>query len=232
MSFVKRLWPVVLLMALAGGFYAFGLQRYLSFEALGRQQVVLRRFIAAQPVAAPLVYMLAYAAVVALSLPVSALMSVAAGVLFGLVAGTAYAVLGAGLGAVGVFLLARYVLGDVLGRRAGGLLDRVRPGLERDGFSYLLALRLLPIVPFWLVNLAPAFAGMRLAPYTLATLLGIIPVVIVFVSLGAGFGDALAAGHRPDLMILFTPHVILPLAGLSALSLLPVGWRVWKARRA
>ena len=229
---MKRLWPVALLVTLAGGFYLLGLQRYVSFAALGQQQAVLRRFITTQPVVAPLAYMAAYAAVVALSLPISAVMSVAAGVLFGLAAGTLYAVLGAGAGAVGVFLLARYVLGDTLGRRADGLMHRVRPGLERDGFSYLLALRLLPIVPFWLVNLAPAFAGMRLAPYAAATLIGIIPVVIVFVSLGAGFGDALAAGHHPDLMILFTPHVILPMVGLSALSLLPVAWRSWKSRRA
>ncbi len=146
MAIVKRLWPIGLLAALAAGFYAVGLQNVLSFEALGEQQATLQQFVADQPIAAPLAYMAAYAAVVGLSVPVSALMSVAAGVLFGLVAGRSTPCSARGAGSIMVFLLARYVLGDLLARRAGGLLERVRPGLERDGFSYLLALRLLPVV--------------------------------------------------------------------------------------
>jgi len=157
---------------------------------------------------------------------------VAGGVLFGLAAGSIYAVLGAWLGAILVFLAARYALGELLERRAGKLLDRVRPGLQRDGFSYLLALRLLPIVPFWLMNLAPALAGMRLAPYAAATLLGIVPATIVFVSLGAGFGDALSAGQQPDLSIVFRPAVLLPLLGLAVLALLPIGVRQWRRAHA
>ncbi len=229
---ILHFWPALLLLAFAGLAYALGLQHFLSFHSLGRQQATLRGLVAANPVIAPAAYMAAYAAAVALSIPGGVVLSVAGGVLFGLVAGSAYAIVGAWLGANLVFLAARYALGNLLERRAGPLLARVRPGLQRDGFSYLLALRLLPIVPFWLVNLAPALAGMRLAPYAAATLLGIGPATIVFVSLGAGFGDALSAGQQPDLSVIFRPSVLLPLLGLAVLALLPVGWRRWKQAHA
>ncbi len=229
---IVHLWPALLLVALATLAYAFGLQHLLSFDGLGRQQATLRALVAANPVAAPAAYVAIYAAAVALSIPGGVVLSVAGGVLFGLVAGSVYAIAGAWLGANLVFLAARYALGDLFERRAGALLDRVRPGLRRDGFSYLLALRLLPIVPFWLVNLAPALAGMRLAPYATATLLGIGPATIVFVSLGAGFGDALSTGRQPDLSIVFRPSVLLPLLGLAVLALLPVGWRRWRRAHA
>ncbi len=225
---ILHFWPALLLVASAGLAIAFGWQHVLSFEALGRQQATLRGFVAADPVAAPVAYMIVYAAAVALSIPGGVVLSVAGGVLFGLAAGAVYAIVGAWLGAILVFLAARYAIGDLLERRAGKLLDRVRPGLQRDGFSYLLALRLLPIVPFWLMNLAPALAGMRLAPYAAATLLGIAPATTVFVSLGAGLGDALSAGRTPDLSIIVQPSVLLPLLGLAVLALLPVGWRRWK----
>ena len=220
-----------LLMALIAGVIAIRLSQSLSFAALGRQQSDLRAFVAAQPVLAPVAYVVAYAALVTLSLPFGALMSITGGLLFGAVAGTLYGVAGAGAGAVAVFLLARTVAGGWLARRASGLLGRVRPGLQRDGFNTLLALRLLPVVPFWLMNVAPALAGMRLAPYAAATVLGIIPATAVFVSIGAGLGDTLAAGRTPDVTVIFAPRVLLPLLGLALLALAPIGWRIWRAAR-
>lgn len=223
---------LVVLVGVAVAIRFSGLQDYVSFAALGREQAALRGFIAAQPVAAPLAFIALYAAIVTLSLPLGTVMSVGCGVLFGVLPGAAYAVLGAWLGAIAVFLLARTLLGDVLARRGGRLLERVRPGLEQDGFSTLLALRLIPVVPFWVMNLAPALAGMRLAPYALATVLGIIPATTVFVAIGAGLGDTLATGARPDLSVLFSARVLLPLLGLAALALLPVLWRRWRSRHA
>jgi uncharacterized membrane protein YdjX (TVP38/TMEM64 family) len=137
-------------------------------------------------------------------------------------------VAGATLGAVLLFLAVRVALAPLLARRAPRLLARIRPGLERDGFSYLLAIRLIPAFPFWLVNLAPALVGMRLLPYAAATLLGVIPAAVVFASLGAGVGGVLAAGQRPDLGVILAPHILGPLIGLAALSLLPVLWRRWR----
>lgn len=221
---------LVLLAILVIGAWAGGLRDYASFAVVGREQAALRAFVQMQPVVAPLAYVLIYAAGVTVSLPIGALMSVTGGLLFGLVPGTVLAVAGASLGATGVFLLARFVAGDRLAQRVGALMDRVRPRLQRDGFSYLLALRLLPVVPFWLTNLASALAGMRLTPYAAATVLGITPGTAVFVSLGAGLGDTLAAGRRPDLGVVFGPAVLLPLLALAALALAPVMWRAWQRR--
>jgi uncharacterized membrane protein YdjX (TVP38/TMEM64 family) len=225
-----RLLPLFLILGAVVAAFVLGLPAELSWQTLGARQATLIAVTQAQPAASLLVYVGAYALVVALSIPVGVVMSVAGGLLFGTLLGAAAATVAATLGAILLFLVVRLALRPVLLRRAGGWLARIGPGLERDGFSYLLALRLIPAFPFWLVNLAPALVGMRLLPYAAATLLGVIPAAIVFASIGAGVGGVLAAGGRPDVDVIFSPHVIGPLIGLAALSLLPVAWRRWRSR--
>jgi uncharacterized membrane protein YdjX (TVP38/TMEM64 family) len=150
-------------------------------------------------------------------------------VLFGTTMGGLLAIIGATCGAVVLFLVVRNLLGDVVAARAGRLIARIRPGLERDGFNYLLAIRLVPVVPFWLVNLAPALVGMRLGPYALATLIGIVPSTFVFASIGAGLAVVLASGGQPDLSEVLSLRVLLPLAALALLVLVPVILRRAKA---
>lgn len=203
-----------------------------SFERLAAHQAALQGLVEAHPVAASLAYLGLYAALVAASVPGGTVMSVAGGALFGTLLGTALAVLGATGGAAVLFALVRHLLGGWAARRAGTLLDRIRPALERDGFNALLAFRLLPVLPFWLVNLAAPLAGMRLGPFVLATALGIAPATAVFVSIGAGVGGALATGQEPGLATVLRPAVLLPLVGLALLALAPVAWRRWKARHA
>lgn len=232
MTRVKRFAPLAILLAALIAAYALGLQRELSWAALGRHQAALHVIVAAHPLASAAAYVGAYVVAVALSLPGAAVLTAAGGLLFGIVLGGVLAVVGATLGAVLLFLVARYALADVVAAKAGPLMARIRPGLERDGFSYLLALRLLPVFPFWLVNLAPALAGMKLAPFAAATLLGIVPGAMVFASIGAGIGDVLARGETPDLAVVLSPRILLPLIGLAALSLAPIGWRYWRARHA
>jgi len=200
------------------------------WAALASHAAALHAAVAAAPLAAGALYAAVYIACVALSLPIGVWLSIAGGLLFGAFAGAVLAVLSATGGAVLLFLLARGALAPLLARRAAPFLDLVRPRLQRDGFSYLLALRLLPLVPFWLVNFAPPLLGMRLAPFAAATLLGIVPLTSVLAGIGAGLGRVLAAGVRPDLSVLRSPQVLLPLAGLALLSLLPVAWR--RLRRA
>ncbi len=170
-------------------------------------------------------YLAAYAVVVGLSIPTGALLSVVGGLLFGTWVGGTLAVVGATAGGVVLFLIARYALSGLFERRAGGLVARLRPRLERDGISYLLALRLIPVVPFWVTNLAPALCGMRLLPYTLATVIGIAPATFIFASIGAGVDGLLAAGRQPDLSVILAPRILLPLCGLAALSLVPTLFR-------
>lgn len=225
---MRRWVPLLVLLCLAALAYAAGLHRHLTWAALAANQATLAAWVAAHPLAAPLAAAALYAAAVALSLPGAVILTLACGLLFGAALGGAVALLGATSGAVAVFLIARHAFADLLARRFGTLAARLRPGLERDGFAYLLALRLIPAFPFWLVNLAPALAGMRLAPFAAATFLGIMPAAFVYAGIGAGLGEALAAGRQPDLGTILTPGVLAPLLGLAILALLPVAWRHWK----
>ncbi|WP_149539742.1 TVP38/TMEM64 family protein [Siccirubricoccus phaeus] len=220
-----RLWPLLMLLAALALAWALGVQRSLSFEALAAQRAALLGLVAASPLLAVLGFIAVYVGVVALSLPGAVVLTLAGGFLFGPVWGAVAAVVGATLGACLLFLAARHALAETLARKAGPLLGRVRAGLARDGFWYLLSLRLLPVVPFWLVNLAPALAGMPFASFAAATLVGIIPATAVFAGIGAGLGQVFEAGGHPDLSVMFAPGILLPLLGLAVLSLLGVWWR-------
>lgn len=220
-----RLILLALIAAAIAAAFVLGVPRQFSWPALALHQAVLQGYARDDPWLAALAYIGVYAAVVALSVPGGGVLTVAGGLMFGPWLGAAVAVMGASLGAVLLFLFARGLLAQPLRRRMGGFAERLREGIERDGFNYLLAIRLVPVVPFWLVNLAPALLGMRLLPYTAATVLGIIPATVVFAGIGAGLSDVLASGHTPNPAILLTPRLLLPLLGLAALALLPALWR-------
>ena len=132
-------------------------------------------FVTEHRVLAVLAYIALYIAAVALSVPGAVFLTVTGGFLFGLAVGASAAVIGATIGATLIFLVARTALGEPLLRRAGPRAAQARQGFRADAFSYLLFLRLVPVFPFCLVNLVPAFAGVRLAPFVAATALGIIP---------------------------------------------------------
>jgi uncharacterized membrane protein YdjX (TVP38/TMEM64 family) len=228
MRLLRRFWPLALLLAALAAIWVTGVAHLVSWEALSRNRAVLASWVVAHPFVAPLLYMLIYAAAVLVSLPEAAVLTVAAGLLFGTLSGGILAIVGSSIGAIALFLAVRYHLADAIASRRSQFLDAVRRGLRRDGFSYLLAIRLVPAFPFWLVNLAAALSGMRLLPFAAATVLGIMPATFVYASIGAGLGDVLASGGRPDLAVIFSPRILGPLIGLAALSLLPVAWRHWK----
>jgi len=224
-SALLRLLPLIAIAALIAAAWAAGVARWLSFEALADHQAGLAAWVGARPLLAAAAYVALYVGVVALSLPGGAIMTLAGGLLFGPWVGTALAVAGATAGACLLFLAARGALAPLIARRAARLLDTVRPGLERDGFFYLLTIRLIPVVPFWLANLAPALLGLPFGAFAAATFLGIIPGTAVFAGIGAGLGEILAAGQRPDFAVIFSPPILLPLLGLAGLSLLGAVWR-------
>ena len=232
MRFLRRFWPIVLLAAAVAVAWAAGLSQHIGWASLARNQALLVTWVASHPITAPLLYIVVYAAAVLLSVPESAVLTVAAGLLFGTLSGGILAVLGSSAGAIALFLAVRYHLADAIAARRGRFLDAVRSGLRRNGFSYLLAVRLIPAFPFWLVNLAAALSGMRLLPYASATVLGVIPATFIYASIGTGLGDVLSTGGQPDLAVIFSPHILGPLIGLAALSLLPVAWRQLKRRSA
>jgi uncharacterized membrane protein YdjX (TVP38/TMEM64 family) len=138
-------------------------------------------------------------------------------------------VVGGTLGAVCVFLAARTAFGNLLRAKAGPALRRMEAGFRDSAFSYMLFLRLIPLFPFWLVNLVPAFLGVSLRTYVVATFVGVIPGALVYASLGNGLGAILDAGGEPDLGIVFQPNILLPLLALAVLALAPVAYKKFKA---
>jgi uncharacterized membrane protein YdjX (TVP38/TMEM64 family) len=175
--------------------------------------------------------MAAYAAVIALSVPGGAVLTITGGFLFGIVAGSLYVVIAATLGATIVFLIAKSALGDALRAKAGPRIRRMEEGFRQDALSYLLVLRLIPLFPFWLVNIVPAFLGVPVRTYVLGTAIGIIPGSLVYASVGNGLGAVFDAGQTPDLGIIFKPAILLPIVGLAVLALLPIAYRGLKARK-
>ena len=195
---------------------------HLGFAALARNREWLVTQVEALGPAAPVLFVLAYAACTALSLPTGLLLSTLGGFLFGAGWGGLCNLVGATLGATTVFLAAKTVLGDALRARAGPFLQKLEAGLREDGLSYMLVLRLVPLFPFWLVNLAPAFLGVRLPTFVASTFVGIIPGAFVFAGVGTGLGAVLESGGTPDGSALLQPRVLIPVAGLAVLALIPV----------
>jgi uncharacterized membrane protein YdjX (TVP38/TMEM64 family) len=228
---LRRALPLALLAAGLAAFFALGLDRYLSFAALRDNRSVLMHFVAVNMTAAIALYIVVYALLVAISVPGAAVLTVAGGFLFGTALGTVYTVVGATIGAVGVFLAARTALAGFLRALAGPALARMEAGFQRDAFHYLLALRLMPLFPFFLVNIAPAFLGVPLGTYALATLLGIVPGSFVFASVGAGLGSVFDKMRDFSLEAAMTTEVIVALIGLSLLPLIPVVYRRLRQRR-
>lgn len=216
------------LLALAAGlslFFALDLDRHVGFQTLAEHRGTLLAFARDNAALAGIGYVAAYAAAVAFSVPGAVVLTLAGGFLFGTWLATVYVVAAATAGAVAVFLAARSAFGGVLRRRAGPWLRRFEAGFRENAFSYLLALRLMPLFPFWLVNLVAAVLDVPLGTYVLGTALGIIPGSLVYASVGNGLGAVFDQGEAPDAGILLEPEVLLPLAGLALLSLLPVAWR-------
>jgi uncharacterized membrane protein YdjX (TVP38/TMEM64 family) len=217
--------PAAVLAAAAALAWRGDLSAAAGWAALAAHEATLHRWVAAAPVGVAALYCALYAACVAASLPIGVVLTVSGGLLFGTAVGGGMALLSATAGAVALFLLARGVLAPLAARHAAPLLVRLEPRLREEGFWYLLALRLIPVVPFWLLNLASALVGLRLAPFVLATVIGAAPATFVLAGIGAGVGGVLGSGVQPDLSVLRSPPVLLPLAGLIVLSLLPVAWR-------
>jgi uncharacterized membrane protein YdjX (TVP38/TMEM64 family) len=228
----RRLIAPLILIVVIGVIWALILTGNLSWSSLARHQATIRAWVELHPLLAGCLFVLFYIASVTLSLPQAGLLTMTGGFLFGATAGGAMAVTGATIGAVFLFLIARSAFGESMAGRGGPALAKLRDELGRDGFSYLLAIRLIPVVPFWLVNLAAPLCGMRLSHFAAATLIGIMPATFILASLGSGLGDILAQGETPDLHVLVSWPVLGPLLGLSVLSLLPVVWRKWRARDA
>lgn len=221
---MKRFLPLGVVLVLLGLVYGFDLHHYLSFSSLKMHREALLAFVAHRYFTALAVFAFVYVGVVALSIPGASLMTLTGGFLFGLWVGTGVVVCSATLGATLIFLATRTSLSGVLEARAGPWLEKLREGFQRDAFAYLFALRLIPVLPFFILNLAPAFLGVPTRTFILGTFFGIIPGSFVYVSIGRGLGSLLEADH-PSLKGLITPEILLALCGLALLTVAPILYR-------
>jgi uncharacterized membrane protein YdjX (TVP38/TMEM64 family) len=244
---IARLVPLAAIALVSVIAIAVGWHEGLSPIVLIERRVAIEEFVGEHRLAALAAFAGIYALAVALSLPGAALLTVSAGVIFGGLAGGLASLIGATAGATAIFLIARSALGGWLVRRAGGHTEKLAAGFCADAFNYLLFLRLVPLFPFWLVNLVPALCGVRLATFVGATVLGIIPATFAFAFFGAGLDSAIAAqtgNYRgclaldgADCKLEFdpttaaTPQLIAGLVALGLLALVPVAVRRYKAAR-
>lgn len=232
-SRLRHLPLIIIVLAFVAGFVF--LRDRLTLDTLAQNREALLAYRDAHFALTAVIFVAVYIAIVALSLPGSAVTTLTGGFLFGLFPGVLFNVFAAGTGAVAVFLAAKAGLGaDISARIAasGGAGARLLAGLQKNVWSALLTMRLIPAIPFFLANLLPAFAGVRLVPFAVTTYLGIIPGALVFTSVGSGLGGVFAAGGTPDLGIIFSAPVLLPLLGLAALSALPAIIRALRRKEA
>jgi uncharacterized membrane protein YdjX (TVP38/TMEM64 family) len=246
-STLRRWLPLVVIVALSIAALAIGWNRKVSFEILVRHNDVVHAFVLSHRLAAVGIYVAIYAVAVALSLPGALVLTLSGGFLFGGPVGGAAAVVGATIGATIIFVIAKSAFGEHLVRRGGPLAEKLAEGFRADAFYYLLFLRLVPVFPFFLVNLVPALAGVRLSTFVAATGIGIIPAGFAFAFVGAGldsairaqgalYNDCLAAG-RTDCQLDFnvkaavTPELLLALAALGIVALIPVAVKRIRGRR-
>lgn len=223
-SNLKRRLPlmVIVLVAIIG---AITLRDYLSFETLRDNREALLAFRDAHYGAMVLLFMVAYVAIVAFSLPGATIATLTGGFLFATFPGAIFNVTSATIGAVLIFLAARWGLGARLAEKMSaseGAVKKIKDGIDENQWSMLFLIRLVPAVPFFVANLVPALVGVPLYRFAISTFLGIIPGAVVYTAVGAGLGEVFEQGETPNLGIIFEPQILLPILGLCVLAALPI----------
>jgi uncharacterized membrane protein YdjX (TVP38/TMEM64 family) len=238
--------PLCLVAVLAIG-YSLGWHSYFTLQSIAENRAVLASYTAQNLVLAVVIFTLVYAAAVAVSFPGASILTILSGLLFGWAIGGAAAICAATLGAAIVFQITKSSFGDVLAKKAGPFLGRISAGFADDAFNYLLFLRLVPAFPFWLVNIAPALANVKLRTFVITTFLGIIPGTFAFASVGAGLDSVIAAQQTShaqcvatktlaecpfglSVSSLITPELLYAFAALGFVSIIPVAIKKWKSR--
>ena len=228
---LRRYWPLLALAVGLGLFFTFDLGHYLEFETLRDHRGWLMAHVEDHAILVALIFMGVYAAATAISAPGGTFMTVCGGFLFGPALATVYVVIGATTGATLLFLAARFMFYDALHARAGPWMAKMEAGFQKNALNYLLALRLVPAFPFFIVNLVPAFLNVPLKTYVIGTFFGIIPGTFVYTWIGAGLGSVFDHGDSFTAEGLLTPEIAVALSGLAVLALAPVVYQAVKARK-
>ncbi|MDC0738329.1 TVP38/TMEM64 family protein [Cognatishimia sp. SS12] len=213
---------------------AFTLKDYLSFETLRDNREALLAYRDDNYLLTVLLFITAYVAIVAFSLPGATIATLTGGFLFATFPGALFNVTAATIGAVLIFLAARWGLGEKLAAKmegSEGAVKKIKDGIDENQWSMLFLIRLVPAVPFFVANLVPALVGVPLRRFVISTFLGIIPGGVVYTSVGAGLGEVFERGETPNLGIIFEPQILLPILGLCLLAALPIAINALRGKK-
>jgi len=211
----RRLLLIAVLIALVAAYFGFDLGRYLSLENFKTQQAVIEDWRAAQPLAAVLIYFFGYVAVTALSLPGATVMTLVGGAVFGLLGGLVLVSFASTIGATLAFLVSRFLLRDWVQSRFGERLRAINAGVEKDGGFYLFTLRLVPLFPFFVINLVMGVTRITTRTFYWVSQVGMLAGTVVYVNAGTQLAkiDSLGGILSPTLIGSFALLGVFPLIG-------------------
>lgn len=224
--------PLILLISGLFSFFYFGFYQYLTFGNLKSEYQQILQWTAGNYVQASVVFIAIYSLTVAMSIPGNWFFSMTGGWLFGITTGLVYATLSVVIGSILCFLAIKISFAEWFAQRYGARIKKMEAGFQENAFNYILTLRLIPIVPFWLINVVSAIFKVRLFIFSSATALGVIPALLVYVILGNHLEKVLASNQTPHIGLLFQPAVLAPLLGLALLAFLPIFVRFWRRRQS
>ncbi len=227
---MKRWIPIAVLIIALIAFFAFGGQHYLSFAKLKTHHEQLKSWTENYYLTTIFLFCLIYIISVSISIPGAAILTLVAGYLFGAIVGTTCVVISATIGATAIFLAVKTSLGDILRNKAGSWVSKMEKGLSDNALSYMFFLRLVPLFPFWAINIVAGILNVPLKPYVIATFFGMIPGSLVYVLVGNSLNTVLAAGETPNMKIIFEPKILIPILLLALLSLTPILYKKFKQK--
>ncbi|MFK5978008.1 MAG: VTT domain-containing protein [Rhizobiaceae bacterium] len=233
-SAIKRWAPVAVLIGVMVFAFTNGWHEHFTLSSLIMNREMLLAYVADNFALTALTFAATYIMAVALSFPGASLITIGGGFIFGWAYGGLITAFSATIGAAIIFSIASTSFGATLREKAGSRMDKLAKGFEENAFSYLLFLRLVPLFPFWIINLAPAFFNVRLGTYVVATFIGILPGTFAYALLGEGLDSLVEAQEQAnpgcaamgtceiDLKAAITPEIIAAMVGLAIVSLVPI----------
>jgi len=210
--------------------YFFGIYKYFTFTSVKENQAKLIELVSIHYFLAPILFILLYALTVILLLPVGIFLSVVGGFLFPWKVSVLYILVGATLGSCILFLITKTAMHTLFKRLAGSRLKKVEVEFQKDAINYLLFLRIIPLSPFWLVNLASAFFGVRFWTFTWTTFVGNVPPTLAFVEIGRQLETLLNSGRDISVKSLLNWKISCALLAVAILSILPIFIKKWRSR--
>lgn len=224
MSVNKKIIPFSIILLFSVIMYVFDLYNYLNFESFKVYKDYLKQIVEEKFLLSIFIYIFTYISAVVFFIPVATFMTIIGGFLFGQLLGTCIVVVSATIGAGILFYTAKLASSDLLSKKNIKIIEKMKVGFQENTFSYILTLRLIPIFPFFLVNLASAFFQVSFKIFALGTFLGIIPGTFIYISMGVAL-EKLSKEKELSLNLIFEPKIFLPLLGLGLLAITPVAYK-------